>query len=465
MSDFFKDCIDETQLDIGNPQSVEFYYNQGNLLGGEVFTGIQDLTFDDLNQDYTIDPKNLENGGNSLDFGNEPGYMNGLALNPGSFDQSQMDSHELLDSLASLVEEQSAFGDKKWLETTGKITIGQSAETSRVESDVAMSEGCAKASPLELQNLLFDTPGMDIEAASVNATPEAILESIETFLKNRNSTTEQQTNDVKKKERKQKKTKEPKESKETKKQKANKIKEEEHEEDMYGDFKNDEEDELSKLDLKNMSSKERRQIRNKISARNFRVRRKEYIQTLEERVRKFETENDRLKQELEHKDIENSVLKRELDELRQKLETVFPTKDEESTLVAELPPSTSSSGSPTTTLPSSPLQDPGSMPIFNPHKNLGKGSSSSNTWSTSGNCIIVRPALVEINAVEVEKSPIDLLLDMGFGKPIPPSPRTILHVYMFVTYLAECYISTCSFYSHRKPSYTAPNLQPLHANA
>ncbi|KAI8380432.1 hypothetical protein EDC96DRAFT_491006 [Choanephora cucurbitarum] len=49
--------------------------------------------------------------------------------------------------------------------------------------------------------------------------------------------------------------------------------------------------------LKQMSSKERRQLRNKISARNFRVRRKEYITKLEEKVEQQEKIIQSLKEE------------------------------------------------------------------------------------------------------------------------------------------------------------------------
>ncbi|KAI8884060.1 hypothetical protein K501DRAFT_285056 [Backusella circina FSU 941] len=49
--------------------------------------------------------------------------------------------------------------------------------------------------------------------------------------------------------------------------------------------------------LKMMTSKEKRQIRNKISARNFRVRRKEYITQLEEKVSEYETIIKQLKEQ------------------------------------------------------------------------------------------------------------------------------------------------------------------------
>ncbi|KAI8386936.1 hypothetical protein BD560DRAFT_383289 [Blakeslea trispora] len=54
---------------------------------------------------------------------------------------------------------------------------------------------------------------------------------------------------------------------------------------------------LQNSSLKQMSSKERRQLRNKISARNFRVRRKEYITKLEEKVEQQEKIIQSLKEE------------------------------------------------------------------------------------------------------------------------------------------------------------------------
>ncbi|KAI8065870.1 hypothetical protein BC940DRAFT_303067 [Gongronella butleri] len=58
----------------------------------------------------------------------------------------------------------------------------------------------------------------------------------------------------------------------------------------------DENDQI--LDKRSLSAKERRQLRNKISARNFRVRRKEYISQLEQKVEEQEDEISALKHEL-----------------------------------------------------------------------------------------------------------------------------------------------------------------------
>ncbi|CAO3686092.1 hypothetical protein G6F70_006308 [Rhizopus microsporus] len=70
------------------------------------------------------------------------------------------------------------------------------------------------------------------------------------------------------------------------------------------------------IDIKNMSSKERRQLRNKISARNFRVRRKEYINTLESQVTDHKRANEKLLHRLNIIEEENKQLKMQVDSLK-----------------------------------------------------------------------------------------------------------------------------------------------------
>ncbi|KAI8807051.1 hypothetical protein BJ742DRAFT_814221 [Cladochytrium replicatum] len=67
---------------------------------------------------------------------------------------------------------------------------------------------------------------------------------------------------------------------------------------------------------KSLSSRERRQLRNKISARNFRLRRKEYITTLEDELKKVGDENSELKDRVGFLEQENSELRREVEALR-----------------------------------------------------------------------------------------------------------------------------------------------------
>ncbi|KAI8612577.1 hypothetical protein BC830DRAFT_549695 [Chytriomyces sp. MP71] len=72
------------------------------------------------------------------------------------------------------------------------------------------------------------------------------------------------------------------------------------------------------LALKNpeLDSKQRRQLRNKLSARSFRERRKEYIDSIEQELRRIVGENAAQKRELEAVREERDALKREVEGLR-----------------------------------------------------------------------------------------------------------------------------------------------------
>ncbi|ORZ23977.1 hypothetical protein BCR42DRAFT_401961 [Absidia repens] len=70
------------------------------------------------------------------------------------------------------------------------------------------------------------------------------------------------------------------------------------------------------IDIKKLTPKERRQLRNKISARNFRVRRKEYITTLEQQVNDHKKHADSLAEQLGRMEGENKQLRQEVDTLK-----------------------------------------------------------------------------------------------------------------------------------------------------
>ncbi|KAI1789464.1 hypothetical protein LXA43DRAFT_581247 [Ganoderma leucocontextum] len=72
-------------------------------------------------------------------------------------------------------------------------------------------------------------------------------------------------------------------------------------------------------EYKKMSSKEKRQLRNKISARNFRVRRKEYITTLEGDIAERDRLIDAIRTELGSMKSENVALRQEVDALKKSL--------------------------------------------------------------------------------------------------------------------------------------------------
>ena len=69
-------------------------------------------------------------------------------------------------------------------------------------------------------------------------------------------------------------------------------------------------------EYKKLSSKEKRQLRNKLSARAFRNRRKDYIGTLEAHIKDRDTVIDAIKSELVNTRTENQDLRRELAELK-----------------------------------------------------------------------------------------------------------------------------------------------------
>ncbi|KAI8376331.1 uncharacterized protein BYT42DRAFT_498232 [Radiomyces spectabilis] len=70
------------------------------------------------------------------------------------------------------------------------------------------------------------------------------------------------------------------------------------------------------IDIKRLTPKERRQLRNKISARNFRVRRKEYITALEAQVDDHKKHAQQLGNQLEKLEEENKQLRSEVDTLK-----------------------------------------------------------------------------------------------------------------------------------------------------
>ncbi|KAF8579522.1 hypothetical protein K439DRAFT_1637844 [Ramaria rubella] len=79
---------------------------------------------------------------------------------------------------------------------------------------------------------------------------------------------------------------------------------------------NDDDWRPSPEEYKKMSSKEKRQLRNKISARNFRVRRKEYITTLEGDIAERDRLIDAIREELGSTKIENVALRQEVEALK-----------------------------------------------------------------------------------------------------------------------------------------------------
>lgn len=138
-------------------------------------------------------------------------------------------------------------------------------------------------------------------------------------------------------------------------------------------------DHIPESQLKAMTSKERRQLRNKISARNFRNRRKEYIGTLEDELNQQKAENSQLKLELKWVKQKMETLQKENDKLRVDLMLggISLPAATTATTTAPTQPTTMSVG---TTSTSPYLFD--STNLLNSTLNLSNTSSSSSSDST-----------------------------------------------------------------------------------
>ncbi|KAJ3337247.1 hypothetical protein HDU93_001387 [Gonapodya sp. JEL0774] len=102
------------------------------------------------------------------------------------------------------------------------------------------------------------------------------------------------------------------------------------------------------LQRSGLSSRERRQLRNKISARNFRLRKKEYVTTLEDQLRNSESDRRALRASLTKVLEENRKLKAEVAVYRKAIGggDILPKSiPAEPLVVADTPPAASSSNS------------------------------------------------------------------------------------------------------------------------
>ncbi|KAG9095968.1 hypothetical protein FS749_009383 [Ceratobasidium sp. UAMH 11750] len=129
-------------------------------------------------------------------------------------------------------------------------------------------------------------------------------------------------------------------------------------------------------EYKKLSSKEKRQLRNKISARNFRVRRKEYITTLESHIADRDQLISAIRSELSITHNENNELRREIDALKRAIQ--------EGRISAEatgLPPPRplTPEGTPTTT-PTTATRRPKDLARANTQKDRSADPSARSFW-------------------------------------------------------------------------------------
>ncbi|KAI9481538.1 MAG: hypothetical protein EXX96DRAFT_567089 [Benjaminiella poitrasii] len=138
------------------------------------------------------------------------------------------------------------------------------------------------------------------------------------------------------------------------------------------------------IDLKKLTPKERRQLRNKISARNFRVRRKEYISTLEGQVNDHKMQAEALREKLMKVEDENKKLRKEMDYLKkqnQLLQQQLQSNEQQSKAA-------NPAASPRI---SSPLPKP------NLNKDISiLGTKATESYRQQDNCILVSNAVMPV---------------------------------------------------------------------
>ncbi|KAJ7034577.1 hypothetical protein C8F04DRAFT_956163 [Mycena alexandri] len=130
-----------------------------------------------------------------------------------------------------------------------------------------------------------------------------------------------------------------------------------------------------------MSSKEKRQLRNKISARNFRVRRKEYISTLEDNIAERDRLLSAIRSELGSTQSENLALRQEIAALKRTLlegrgpAPVLPPPAPLSPSLGSITPSLTTSLT-STAGPSAASGAPKDLPAAHTLKDVGASSSA-----------------------------------------------------------------------------------------
>ncbi|KAJ1848582.1 hypothetical protein LPJ70_000961 [Coemansia sp. RSA 2708] len=163
----------------------------------------------------------------------------------------------------------------------------------------------------------------------------------------------------------------------------------------HDDCANEDDEDMEGIDMKNLSSKERRQLRNKISARNFRVRRKEYISNLEAEVRGHKEEADGLRKELLASKRDNAQLREEIQRLKQRLGAMNIGQPSSAAAPATVAAAHARPVAPAG-LPKPPAKPvaaaPPSAPMirFNPHKDIAQSAAkktAAGSPATDGNWV------------------------------------------------------------------------------
>ncbi|KIS01812.1 hypothetical protein L804_00066 [Cryptococcus deuterogattii 2001/935-1] len=205
------------------------------------------------------------------------------------------------------------------------------------------------------------------------------------------------------------------------------------------DLDDDESWRPSPEEYKKLSSKEKRQLRNKLSARAFRTRRKDYIGTLEAHIKDRDMVIDEMRNELISSRNENQDLRKELAALKASTMSILhpesASKSFSPAIVSALAksPAITSAGSSAT--PNGPVRRPGTpLNTYNPRKDLPsslKGGWGNDNMFGGGSTIchtIMTPDLVLPSS---NPTPLRSLADLPRVNLNPhlnePGPSTLPH--------------------------------------
>ncbi|BEJ14908.1 hypothetical protein CspHIS471_0406750 [Cutaneotrichosporon sp. HIS471] len=140
-------------------------------------------------------------------------------------------------------------------------------------------------------------------------------------------------------------------------------------------------------EYKKLSSKEKRQLRNKLSARAFRTRRKDYIGTLESHIKDRDTVIDAIRYELSTTRSENQDLRRELEALRASTLSVLHPQQ----ATQPITPATSEDTPAPVAVPAPVVQPPAMVrrttttPTVNTRKDLAPFATGNAFWAGNEN--------------------------------------------------------------------------------
>ncbi|OZJ03626.1 hypothetical protein BZG36_03733 [Bifiguratus adelaidae] len=226
------------------------------------------------------------------------------------------------------------------------------------------------------------------------------------------------------------------------------------------DLSGDELLESEGIDFKKLSPKERRQIRNKISARNFRVRRKEYMVNLESQMSDVQKENKQLRGQVDELSLENSDLKRQLDGLRKEKEAtdrelLALQRSIASLQVSNFPSNSNQRGSSTST-PTAP-SSPQIIPKPNLNKDLSiQGSKATDTYRQDLRVLVSNAVMPQWNFDHILHNALTSYADKGVQSQRDwytgdadevATTRAAIVVQLLLAGISQCYIPDVSKFS------------------